>query len=164
MKLTIELVPRTSWYNNVRSNVSDERWNELRTHSYNKAKFCCEICDETGEDQGFDHKVECHEIWEYDEYKHVQRLAGLIALCPLCHKVKHAGLAQMQGDLDKVVIPQLMKVNNMSEFDANNYFYDSIDIWNDRSVFEWNVDISWLEKNGDSLTDLLSKMNKFRKK
>jgi len=162
MKLTIELVPRTSWYNNVRSNVSKERWDELRTHCYNKAGHKCEICDSTGKEQGFNHKVECHEIWEYDEYKHVQRLAGLIALCPLCHKVKHAGLAQINGE-ENLVISQLMKVNNMKEYEAIDYLAESFAIWDERSVFEWNVDISWLDKNGDQLSDLLAKMNKFRK-
>jgi hypothetical protein len=162
MKLTIELVPRTSWYNNVRSNVSKERWDELRNHCYNKAGHKCEICGSIGKEQGFNHNVECHEIWEYDEYHHVQRLAGLIALCPLCHKVKHAGLAQINGE-ENLVISQLMKVNNMDEFEAKNYLQDAFLIWDERSVFEWNVDISWLDNNGDQLSDLLSKMNKFRK-
>ena len=162
MKLTIELVPRTSWYNNVRSNVSDERWREIRTHCYNKAKHCCEICNEAGTDQGFDHRVECHEIWEYDEYNHKQTLKGFIALCPLCHKTKHAGLARVNGE-EKLVISQLMKVNGMDKFEANNYLHDAFLTWDERSVFEWSVDITYLEKNGDALTDLLSKMNKFRK-
>jgi len=162
MKLTIELVPRTSWYNNVRSNVSKERWDELRNHCYNKAGHKCEICGSTGKKQGFGHDVECHEIWEYDEYHHVQRLVGLIALCPLCHKVKHAGLARVNGE-EQLVLNQLMKVNNMGEYDAIDYLAESFTIWDERSVFEWNVDISWLDKNGDQLTDLLSKMNKFRK-
>ena len=163
MKLTIELVPRTSWYNNVRSNVSDVRWKELRTTCYNKAGRKCEICGETGKDQGYGHNVECHEIWEYDEYKHLQTLKGLIALCPLCHKTKHAGLARINGE-QELVVTQLMKVNNIDKYSAVLSLEDAFLIWDERSVFEWNVDISWLDKNGDVLTNLLSQMNKFRKK
>ena len=29
MKLTIELVPSTAWYSNVRSNVSKEEWDKI---------------------------------------------------------------------------------------------------------------------------------------
>ncbi len=161
MKLTIELVPKTSWYDNVRSHVSDIRWNELRSDCYVRAKHRCEICDETGKDQGYDHNVECHEIWEYDDNKHTQTLKGLIALCPLCHKAKHPGLAQINGE-ERLVITQLMKVNDMDEFEANCYLQDTFLEWEDRSNYDWAVDITYLSQHHDQLGDLLSKMNKFR--
>lgn len=34
-------------------------------------------------------RLECHEVWEYDEENSIQRLSGLLALCTWCHKVKH---------------------------------------------------------------------------
>lgn len=163
MKLTIELVPKTSWYNNVRSNVSQQRWNELRNHCYNKAGHKCEICGSTGKKQGFGHDVECHEIWEYDDENGIQQLVGLIALCPLCHKVKHIGLAQINGEYN-LCIKHLRKVNGWwSNKKTEKYIKESIDLWMQRSQYDWKVDISWLDKNGDQLSDLLSKMNKFRK-
>ena len=162
MKLTIELVPRTSWYNNVRSNVSKERWDEIRFDCYAKAKYRCEICGETGKDQGYEHDVECHEIWEYDEHWNKQTLKGFIALCPLCHKAKHPGLARVNGE-EKLVITQLMKVNDMDEFEANNYLQDAFLTWDERSVFDWSVDLTYLSQHQDQLSTLLAKMNKFRK-
>lgn len=161
-KLTIELIPRTSFYRNVRSNVSKQRWDELRKYCYQKANHKCEICGDTGKKQGYDHNVECHEVWDYDDKRKIQSLVRLIALCPKCHKVKHIGLAQINGEEDMCRM-HLMKVNNISEFDADNYIEDSFQIWLERSDYDWQVDISWLDNNGDQLTDLLTKMNKFRK-
>lgn len=37
--------------------------------------------------------VECHEVWDYDDDRKIQRLERRVALCPACHEVKHAGLA-----------------------------------------------------------------------
>lgn len=43
MKLTIELVPSTAWYSNVRSNVTQAEWDVLRKECYKKAGYVCEI-------------------------------------------------------------------------------------------------------------------------
>ena len=59
-KLTSEIVPSTCWYNNVRSNVSTKEWDYLRKKSYESAGNVCEICGDTGKNQGFNHNVECH--------------------------------------------------------------------------------------------------------
>jgi len=83
MKLTIELVPSTAWYSNVRSNVSKEVWDIIRKKSYAKANYKCEVCGDVGTNQGVGHKVECHEIWHYDDDSHTQTLTGLISLCPI---------------------------------------------------------------------------------
>lgn len=97
LKLTIELVPSTDFYSNVRSNVTQKEWDVIRKKSYERASNKCEICGDAGTNQGVKHKVECHEIWEYNDESHIQKLIGLISLCPNCHKTKHAGLAQIKG-------------------------------------------------------------------
>lgn len=145
MKLTIELVPQSCWYSNVRSNVSGDEWDVIRKKCYKEAGHVCEICGDTGKNQGVNHNVECHEIWNYDDEKHIQKLTGLIALCPNCHKTKHVGLAQINGE-ENIVIDQLVRVNNIPEFDAINYIEDSFHIWKDRSDYEWELDISYLDE------------------
>jgi hypothetical protein len=144
-KLTIELVPETSHYNNVRSVVSTSEWNVIRKKCYKKAGYVCEICGDKGTNQGRKHSVECHEVWEYDDKLHVQKLIGLIALCPKCHMVKHIGLARMKGK-EPDVIRQLMKINNISATEADNYIIESFKIWEKRSDKQWIVDISYLDK------------------
>lgn len=141
--LTIELVPKTAWYTNVRSNVSKEEWDRIRKKCYLNAGYVCEICGDTGLNQNHKHPVECHEIWQYDDENHVQKLTGLIALCPNCHTVKHPGLAQMKGKLD-IVIRQLQKVNSMTFEEATEYLQHSFLIWNVRSQHQWTLDIEYL--------------------
>lgn len=143
-KLTIELVPRTSWYSNVRSNVTRNEWDVIRKKSYEHAQHVCEICGDVGTNQGVKHNVECHEIWEYNDETSEQILTGLISLCPYCHKTKHVGLAQINGELD-IVINQLMKVNKISYDDAISYIDESFKIWSERSEKEWELNIEYLK-------------------
>jgi hypothetical protein len=152
-KLKSEIVPSSSWYNNVRSNVSDKEWDFLRKKSYESAGHVCEICGDTGKNQGFNHNVECHEIWEYDDKTHIQKLIGLISLCPHCHKVKHPGLAQIRGE-SEIVISQLMKVNEITEKDADNYLNEAFDIFSKRSLHKWTLDISYLEETLKNYNEL----------
>ena len=143
-KLTIELVPQSSWYSNVRSNVSRAEWDVIRKASYAKADYRCEVCREKGTSQGFKHPVECHEVWDYDDRACTRTLKGLISLCPLCHKTKHVGLAQINNE-EHLVIKQLIKVNGMTKQEANQYISDSFKIWKERSAKNWKLDISLLD-------------------
>lgn len=140
MKLTIELVPRTCWFSNVRSNVPASVWNKLKTKTSFNAMHVCEICGGVGPKW----PVECHEIWDYDDVNKIQTLKGLISLCPDCHQVKHIGLAQVMGKLRKAT-GHLQKVNSLTLEEATNYIVKSFEIWNERSQHEWELDISWLD-------------------
>jgi len=140
MKLTIELVPKTSWYSNVRSNVSRKEWDVIRKRSYSDANHVCEICGGVGTK----HPVECHEIWDYNDETHEQTLVGLISLCPKCHGVKHAGLSISKGKED-LVVSQLMKVNGMTRNQAITYINESFDKFVERSKYTWKVNIEYLQ-------------------
>jgi meiotically up-regulated gene 157 (Mug157) protein len=139
-RLTIELVPSTSWYSNVRSNVSRKEWDIIRNKCYKLAFNKCEIC----EGVGHKHKVECHEIWNYDDDKKIQKLTGLIALCPKCHKVKHIGLSIIKNEYS-IAVKQIMKVNKISENDAVKYIDSCFEIWKKRSEHDWKLDITYLD-------------------
>jgi hypothetical protein len=154
MKLTIELVPASSYYNNVRSNVSGEVWNEIRKKSYEFANYKCEICGDTGFNQGYNHSVECHEIWNYDDKNKIQKLIGFISLCPLCHKVKHIGLARVRNEY-KIALNHLIKINKITENKAEKYIDKCFDIWNERSQEEWLLDISYIDNYNKSEYDIL---------
>jgi len=143
MKLTIELVPKTCWYSNVRSNVTTSEWNKIRKKVYLDANHVCEICGSNGKLQGRRHAVECHEVWEYNDITHEQRLVRMIALCPNCHQTKHAGLANINGKTEQV-IRHLMHVNQINRTEAVMYFNASLGRWLNRSKFKWTLDISAL--------------------
>jgi 5-methylcytosine-specific restriction endonuclease McrA len=144
-KLSAELVPRTAWYSNLRSHLTNSAWDKVRKKCYFIANYKCEICGDTGINQGYPHPVECHEVWRYDDENSKQILIRLIALCPLCHKVKHAGLAQMKGESD-LVIKQLMKVNEISKQKAVAHLKKCFAQWEERNQIEWKTDVDYIKK------------------
>jgi hypothetical protein len=140
--LTIELVPRGQWGSNLRSELPKSEWDSLRGSAYANAGHRCEICGGKGPKW----PVECHERWEYDEQSKVQRLIGLIALCPSCHKVKHIGRTMAVGNGDQA-IAHIMRVNGWSKSVALDYIENAFEIWGRRSDENWSLDISWLKLN-----------------
>ena len=128
MKLTCELVPSTAWYSNIRSNVTQNEWDRVRKKSYKIYNNVCGICKESGKNQGYNHAVECHEIFQYDDETHTQTLIELISLCPKCHKCKHPGLAKINNETD-IVVSQLMKVNEMTKKEAEKSLEECFKIW-----------------------------------
>lgn len=139
-KLTIELVPSSQWEDNLRSHLSAAKWNMLRSACYQRALHRCEVCNGVGRK----HPVECHEIWEYNDQTRIQKLTGLIALCPQCHQVKHIGLAAIRGKFAQA-IGQLMKVNEWPQELAEAYAIRQFEIHQIRSTFAWSIDLSWLD-------------------
>ena len=138
-KLTVELVPKSCHYSNVRSEVSRKEWDIIRKHCYALANYKCEICGGKGKR----HPVECHEVWNYNNG--IQQLLKMIALCPSCHEVKHLGLAQLRGNLPRAT-KHFCKVNNSETPEAMRYFGKVFDEWALRSQQIWELDISYPEQ------------------
>lgn len=141
IKLTVELVPKSCWYENLRSYLDKKDWDLIRKFCYKQAKYRCEICGGVGET----HPIECHEKWSYDDINLIQKLEGVIGLCPECHEVKHSGLAISRGRKQKV-INQLCKVNNWSVSKSKSYLTSCFTEYHIRSQKKYKVDYSWLEK------------------
>jgi len=149
MLLTLDLVPSSCWYNNVRAILTKEQWNTVKSQVSDRAWNTCEICGGVGPK----HPVECHEIWAYNEKTLVQKLTGLIALCPDCHTVKHFGLAQLNNKKEKA-IKHLMKVNKITKKAAEKYVAESFMTWAERSGKQWKLDISHLKEYGIDISNL----------
>lgn len=139
MKLSVELVPSTCWYSNVRSNVRPDTWERLQRATFQVAGHVCEICTGTGDG----HLVEAHEVWSYDDHRLIQRLERLICLCPRCHEVKHLGLALQSGHA-KRAIAWLATVNGLAPAEALAYAQRAFQIHEIRSRFQWQLDIQLL--------------------
>lgn len=141
MKLKIELVPSSSWFSNLRSLLPKSKWDTLRKDCYAKANYKCEICGGVG----INHKVEAHEEWEYDRKTRTQKLVRLIALCPKCHKVKHIGLSQLNGE-GGACLRHLCKVNGITLEEGRDLIDEAFIVFEERSQFKWDLDISYLDK------------------
>lgn len=95
----------------------------------------CEICGK------FNLTLDCHEVWEYKD--NIQKLINLEALCKRCHEVKHFGLAEIKGRRQQA-LKHLIKINNISEKEAEQYIKSESDLWAKRSKQNWKLDISFL--------------------
>ena len=139
LKLTIELVPSSSFYDNLRKLMKRSDWDKLRKRIYAEYDNKCGVC---GTDSN---RLNCHEIWEYDDQNHEQKLLGFIALCPLCHHIKHIGLAKILASQGKLhyesVVEHFMKVNECDRKAFEEYKKQAFAQWRERSRHQWKVDL-----------------------
>ena len=137
--LSIELVPKSTWYDNVRSRVSREVWSSIRTRFM---KGQCQYC-------GRRYGLHCHEVWKYDDTLHIQKLKGFETTCFLCHAIKHIGLAGImarRGDLDMgELVKHYCKVNGCTKEDFEQDREEAFELWEVRSQHDWTLDISYLD-------------------
>lgn len=108
-----ELIPYSMHYKNVRAVLSPQEWQNVAKISYKNSKYRCDICKTKA-------RLECHEIWHFDDKNLVQKLVGLTSLCADCHRVKHIGLAKKMGHY-KTTIKHMAKVNKVSVTKAERY-------------------------------------------
>lgn len=145
IKLTVELIPKTCHYSNVRTTIKPKEWDKVRFLSYAAADNKCEICKDTGKNQGYPHDLECHEIWHYDDETHTQKLLGLISLCPKCHATKHYGRAKAMGN-EAICVNQLKLVNKWEDIDVANHLIEVYELYKERSKHIWKLDIMILKE------------------
>jgi len=139
LRLTIELVPKPLWRNNLRELMGQYRWKKLREKVYADNGYKCAICGAEGV------RLNCHEVWEYDDKNHIQRLRGFTALCNMCHAVKHIGMTGIlaaQGNFDfEAVITHFCRVNQCDRSTWDKHYEESFRIWRERSKHQWKVDL-----------------------
>jgi hypothetical protein len=145
-KLTLNLVPSTMWYLNLRKILTNKSWKNLTTECFNLSNNVCEICGMTGIYNNGKIKLECHEEWEFDEVNKIQKLKKLLALCVMCHRTKHAGLWFLKGKRDSI-IKHLMFVNKLSKIEAIDLVNKEFINFEERSQFYWNLDIKIIKNN-----------------
>lgn len=141
LKLQIELVPRSCFWKNVRSKATKSQWDKIRLASYQKTNNLCSICG----GRGTKHPVECHEVWIYDDTSMTQRLGFFQAICPLCHEVKHIGLARMRGNEERA-FNRFKEINQLDEITARQIKSAVFKQWDIRSMQEWELDIEHLKE------------------
>lgn len=138
LRLTIELVPATSWHANLRDVLTPAAWAALRRQVIEQSGRRCGICGAGG-------RLHCHEVWDYDDAAHVQTLQGFRALCVWCHHVKHIGLAGVmasQGKLDyERVIAHFLRINGCDRATFQRHYRAAMETWRERSRHEWAIDL-----------------------
>ena len=141
-KLTIELVPESCWYVNLRTVLKPSDWDRVRRDAYARANGKCMICGR------YTRRLEAHEKWSYDEEKHLQKLEDVVALCHSCHEVKHIARTQLIGRGEEAM-EHFMKVNECSQADYHAALGEANE-WQRRTRnVEWLTDIGWLKNKFD---------------
>lgn len=136
-KILIELVPKTCWFTNVRSQVRKKDWDFLRKQAYAKYEHKCAICKRKT-------RLEAHEIWHYNDKEKIQKLFDIVAVCNSCHQLYHIGFSSIIGNFDKS-LGWLSKINGWSKQQSKEYIDIVFEIWHQRSRHKWNLDLSFLD-------------------
>jgi len=136
LRLSIELIPLTTAGINLRSELTPKQWDALRRAVYSRAGYCCEACDADSIE------VHCHEVWNWDDKKHVQKLIGLRCLCWKCHEATHLSETGIRGPLN--TLKHFARVNGITLFKANRIVKRAYKQVMERSKHEWELDTSWL--------------------
>ena len=142
--LQIELIPKSCWGSNVRTKVKKKDWDIIRRAVYAKEKMHCHICEELCK------PLDAHEVWEFNEETHVQKLIDIIGVCKACHGVIHFGRAQKFGYAEEATI-QFFKVNDY----CDNIIDLKIEMMRAKSLYlelseikDWKLDLSLIEDQG----------------
>jgi hypothetical protein len=139
MKLEIELVPESSHFKNLRSELTTTQWSKLRK-KYLPENGKCEICGGVSPGRGLD----LHEVWSYtilDKEYGIQRLERLEGLCMYCHEVKHYYLANLRGFGERAR-NRLKKINKLSYNEVLEYENKVHTLFLIRSKIKWSIDFN----------------------
>ncbi len=103
LKLRVELIPETAWFSSLYRLIPRGVWKSIRAERIKTAGAKCEIC-------GSSVKPLClHEVWGYDDKKHVQKLLRFQLLCRKCHWIKHIEWAKIKADRGELDYDELIK-------------------------------------------------------
>lgn len=140
LKLTIQMVPSSTWNNNLRHVLPKKMWDDIRKKVYARNDGRCAICKKLSK------KLHAHEVWEYDDKTHIQHLNDILPLCSLCHLVKHPGFASINetrgGAPMAAVIAHFKQVNKVGEDVFRKHYKEELEKFEERSRYEWTMDIS----------------------
>ena len=137
----VDLVPKPSWGKKVSTILGEKEWRNIRNRELQRARNRCEICGQEGEPR----ELICHEVWEYDDRSHVQRLRGYSVVCRRCNLIYHLGYAASKG-LANEAIEHFSKLTGLRYQEArellNSKYRELIQTYKERSRHRWKIDLS----------------------
>lgn len=156
LKLTIELVPSSVWRSSLYQLLPRNVWHSVKQEIYAKEGRKCYICGTT------EGRFSAHEFWEYDDKKHIQRLAAIHHLCNLCHKIKHIGFwchtTEGRGKLEKGELNRedlaehFCHINSCTRKEFLEHEEKAFSIWRERSRHQWKQDFGEFSRHMDNAT------------
>ncbi|MFC1893311.1 hypothetical protein ACFLYR_04650 [Chloroflexota bacterium] len=133
MKLSISLVPKILWGKSLRNLLARNEWEAIRQLELDRADKRCEVCGHQGIG------LICHEVWEYDDERHIATLKGFQIVCRTCDMVHHIGRAGAIGRGEEA-IQHLIKVNSLSGTEVIKQLQAALGTWVERNKYDWTID------------------------
>ena len=140
MKLELHLIPKTSYYINLR-NYLGSGWKVISDSIRAKNDFTCQYCNLKKDPKN----IHLHEVWEFSKETSVQKLVKFECICSTCHSIHHWGLSMIQGKNMPFLSKYACKINNCSIFEWNSYVEECFEEWKKRSEISWKVDVSYID-------------------
>lgn len=133
LKLTIDLLPKGAWGNNLSKILPKKDWNTLRQACYARANHCCSIC-------GINNvELDAHEVWDFNISTKTQTLKDIIALCPACHGVKHMRNSERIGYGENSK-RHFLKINNCDDITFAGHYTEAQFLFDERNKVErWKI-------------------------
>ena len=117
---------------------------KIRKEIYTKYNHTCAICSSRGR------ILHCHEVWDFDDKKRLQKLIGLVALCEDCHNIVHWGRTiselrkrNFSGIYINELTKHFCKVNECTwaDFDSHKVKVGAINFTrNQKGNKKWKID------------------------
>jgi len=143
--LTMDLLPKGAWGNNLSLTLNKKDWDVLRYECYKRASYRCSICGET--DSGLD----AHEEWDFDITSKTQILRDIVALCKACHRVKHINQSTRIG-YEENAKRHFMRINKCDELLYAKHYLDSQALYDERNIIErWSIRADLSRFGGDGI-------------
>lgn len=142
--ITIDPIPEQNWGINLAHLLPVKEWDKLRKNVYKQYNYKCGICNSEG-------RMNCHEIWNFDDEKYIQKLVGFIALCNKCHDIKHWGRSvamvhkgQYLSEYLDLLTKHFLKVNKCSQEDFDAHKVEVGNKQQERNKHKYKVDFGIL--------------------
>lgn len=146
LKLTIELLPKGAWGNDLSIFLPKKDWNILREVALKRANGKCEICGYESYD------LDVHEEWEFDIKNKTQTLKDIIAICSRCHGVKHFRNSKRLG-FEEEAKKHFMKINDCSELDFASHLTQAEILFNERNeIYFWKMKLDLVKFGGKEIS------------
>lgn len=148
-ELFIDMIPKTSYFKNVRTLFKKEDWNLIRHHIYKRTDNRCECCGCKRSKY-----LDAHERWSYDFETGIQKLERIIALCKLCHSATHYGHSKIMKNNINNINEHLKKIKNINDDELDSHIKEARNIWKERNKIQWKLDFSIITNSGFTILSL----------
>ena len=131
LRLAFEPVPWESRRNTLANLLPPDQWNAIRRSAYRRGGYRCEAC-------GRSDRLHCHEVWHFNHSTGCQCLAGLQALCPLCHDTKHITFTHDEYRV-RELLQHFAAVNRLTPEEAGACLEDARNLQRALDSRQWRV-------------------------